>query len=163
MDKSQREPLWRDLDDETLLGYLRQALLGQQPPPAGVIALAKASFGLRHLDAELAALVADSLDDVTGPRVRTVGAPRMVSFESADLTVEVELAPTGTGWRLIGQLDPPEPVRIELRRPTGVSPVSVNADRRGRFALDVAESGPISLLCHRLDRRPVVTTWVNLG
>jgi hypothetical protein len=151
------------MDDEALLGYLRQALLGQRPPPSGVVALAKASFGLRRLDAELAALVADSLDDTTGPRVRTVGAPRIVSFESADLTVEVELAPTGTGWRLIGQLDPPEPARIELRRPTGVSPGSVDADRRGRFALDVAESGPVSLLCHRLDRPPVATTWVLLG
>jgi hypothetical protein len=179
VDEQRPEPIWRELDDATLLLHLRQALRAQEEPPARVVELAKASFGLRHLDAELARLVADSFDEVTGPRVRSVRAPRLVSFEAPGMTVEVELAPTGSGWRLVGQLDPPGPARIEVRAIRGLtggpgstppdqaplagSPGVTEADRLGRFALDVVEAGPVSLLCHRPDERPVVTTWVLLG
>lgn len=164
-----REPNWRELDDATLLIYLRQALRTTEGPPPQVIELAKASFGLRNIDAELATLVADSLDEATGPRVRSLRAPRMLSFEAPGLTVEIELTPTGAGWRLIGQLDPPGPARIRLRgviatSPTGVPGVGeAEADRLGRFALDVGEAGPVSLLCQRQGERPVVTTWLLIG
>lgn len=163
MDDAQRGPVWRDMDDTALLVHLGQALRAHEEPPPSVVALAKASFGLRRLDAELAALVADSFDELTGPRVRSVRAPRMVSFEAQGLTIDVELTPTGSGWRLVGQLDPPGPATIQLRDIADVSGVSADADRYGRFALDVAESGPIGLLCRRPGERPVVTTWVLVG
>jgi hypothetical protein len=163
VDEPQRGSVWRDMDDATLLMHLGQALRGHEQPPAHLVELAKAGFGLRRLDAELAALVADSLDDLTGPRVRSVRAPRMVSFEAPGLTLEVELTPAGAGWRVVGQIDPPGPATVRLRGTTGVSDVTADADRLGRFALDVAEAGPISLLCQRPGERPVVTTWVLLG
>jgi hypothetical protein len=163
VDKPRREPDWRELDDATLLAHLRQALREHESPPPWVVELSKACFALRRLDAELATLVADSLDEATGPRVRAVHAPRMVSFASGDLTVEVGLAPGSEGWRLVGQLDPPDPARIELRRPTGSPGTVVDTDRRGRFTLDVTEPGPVSLLCHRQGRPAVVTTWLQLS
>jgi hypothetical protein len=163
VDGQRRKPVWRELDDATLLAYLRQALREHETPPPRVVELAKASFALHRLDAELAALVADSLDEVTGPRVRSVRAPQLVCFESGDLAVEVELVPGGAGWRLVGQLDPSGSARIELRRPDGSSGAAVDADRRGRFALDVSGPGPISLLCRRPGRPVVVTAWVLLG
>lgn len=169
-DPQRRGPQWQELDDATLLSYLRQALRASEEPPPHVVQLAKASFGLRNLDAELATLVADSLDAATGPRVRSLRAPRMLSFEAPGLTVEVELTPTGSGWRLVGQLDPPGPARILLRGATAASAQTdpsglgaVDADRLGRFALDLVEAGPVSLLCQRQGERPVVTTWLLIG
>jgi hypothetical protein len=138
VDGQRRKPVWRELDDATLLAYLRQALREHETPPPRVVELAKASFALHRLDAELAALVADSLD-------------------------EVELVPGGAGGRRVGQLDPSGSARIELRRPDGSSGAAVDADRRGRFALDVSGPGPISLLCRRPGRPVVVTAWVLLG
>ena len=163
MDKPRREPDWRELDDATLLAHLRQALREHETPPPWVVELSKACFTLRRLDAELATLVSDSLDEATGPRVRAVRAARMVSFASGDLTMEVGLAPGSEGWRLIGQLDPPCPARIELRRPAGSPDAVVDADRLGRFALDVTEPGPVSLLCRRPGLPAVVTTWLQLS
>jgi hypothetical protein len=162
VNEPKRHPVWHELDDATLLGHLRRALHDREPPPARVVALAKASFGLRDLDADLAALVADSSQDAVGPRVRSVRAPRMLSFEAGELAVEVEMAPAAEGWRLVGQLDPPGPARVELRRPTGPH-ITVDADQRGRFTLDVADPGPVSLRCYRTGQPAIVTAWVLLS
>jgi hypothetical protein len=156
-------PVWNDVDDQALLGHLRRALRRHAEPPAAVVDLAKASFGLRRLDAELAALVADSFDTVAGPRVRSLRASRLVSFESAELAVELEASPDGPGWRIIGQLDPPGHARIELWQPNGPTGHAVDADPLGRFALDVPGPGPISLRCHRAGLSDVATAWVLLA
>jgi hypothetical protein len=128
-----------------------------------VTQLAKASFGLRRLDAELASLVDDSVDGVVCRQMRSAPVIRMVRFEASVLTIAVELAPTGSGWRLLGQLDPPWPATVELRRFIGGSVIVTEADRLGRFSLDVSEVGPACLLCRRINKQDVVTSWVLLG
>lgn len=170
MNEQRREPVWSELDDAALLQYLFQSLRHHEHPPRSLVELAKASFGLRHVDAELAALVADSLDEATGPRVRSVRAPRMVSFESRHLAIELEAAPTGSGWRIVGQLEPAGEARIDLLRsvaspaPTVDADRSpVDADRLGRFAVTVTDPGPLSLLCHRPGCPDVATSWILLG
>lgn len=163
MNEQQREPVWSELDDATLLQYLSQTLRHHEQPPRALVELAKAGFGLHRVDAELAALVADSLDGTASPRVRSTRTARMVSFESAHLAVELEAAPTGSGWRIIGQLDPAGEARIELRRAAASTGPVVDADRLGRFAVTVAEPGPLSLLCHRSGHPDVATSWILLG
>ena len=162
MDQQRPGPVWGELDDATLLEYLRQALRHHEQPPAAAVELAKASFGLRRLDAELAALVADSLQATSGPRVRSLRAPRLLSFEAEGLAVEVEAVPAEPGWRIVGQLEPPGVAEVELRRVTGPSVVA-DVDEYGRFALDVAGPGPISLFCRRDGLPDVATAWVLLA
>lgn len=168
-------PHWQDLDDATLLAHLRTALRAHEECPAEVVQVAKASFILHDLDTALAALVADSLTAAAGPRTRSAAAPRLLTFRAEDLDIELELMPTPDGWRMIGQLSPAEPVRIQLRRPPG-NPAAgrppegsdpaadgVDADAYGRFALDAGAAGPVSLIIRRPRRRPLATSWVLLG
>ena len=162
MDEQSRGQAWSQVDDATLLEYLRQSLRHHEQPPQSLVDLAKAGFGLRGLDTELAALVTDSLTDTTAPRVRSAPTARMVSFEATDLAIELEATPAGSGWRLVGQLEPAAPARIRLLRPGGSGESLVDADALGRFALDVAEPGPLSLLCRRPDRPDVATAWILL-
>lgn len=168
-------PHWQDLDDDALLAHLRIALRAHEECPAQVVQVAKASFTLRDPDTALAALVADSLTAVAGPRTRSAGAPRLLTFRAEDLEIELELMPTPDGWRMIGLLSPAEPVRIQLRRPpaapaggrppegSGRGADGVDADAYGRFALDAGAGGPVSLIIRRQRRRPLATSWVLLG
>jgi hypothetical protein len=166
VDEQPPERVWSQLDDATLLEYLRHALGHHEQPPESVVDLAKASLGLRHLDSELATLSADSLTDTAGPRVRAAHTARMVSFESTDLALELESAPTGSSWRIVGQLEPPTRARIHLLRPGRPDAVpaesAVDTDVLGRFALNAAGPGPLSLLCRRPGKPDVVTAWILL-
>src|SRR5687767_810225 len=86
-------------------------------PPETAVELARLSFGLRTIDAELAALTADSRTDrpLESVRAADVGtAPRLLTFEAADLAVELEVSGTGSSRRLLGQLVPAGPATIEV-------------------------------------------------
>jgi hypothetical protein len=136
-----REP---EGEDEKLVAELRYA--GRlDPVPAEAIAAARSSLAWRTIDAELAELAYDSLfDDKAMAGLRTVDAPpRIITFESPALTVEVEAAASGTRRRLIGQLVPPQRARLDVRHAGGV--ISVDADELGRFAVSDLPPGPVSL------------------
>lgn len=131
-------------EDEKVLATLRDA--GRlDPVPTDAVAAARSSLAWRTLDAELAELAYDSLfEDAAMSGLRSVEAPpRMITFESPALTVEVEAAPSGTGRRLIGQLVPPQRGHLEVRHAAGV--VTVEADELGRFSVDDLQPGPVSL------------------
>lgn len=133
-------------EDETLMGELR-ALAGRADPvPAESVAAARAAFAWRTLDAELAQLAYDSLlDDRPLAGVRGVATPRLLTFEAARLTLEVEAVGEGPERRLLGQLVPPQPGRVEVRHRGGF--VTTEADEVGRFAFEGVLSGPVSLRC----------------
>jgi hypothetical protein len=163
-DRSGAEPSRWDSDDELMarLGVLFRKYDG---PPGTAVELARLSLGLRTLDAELAALTADSRTDrpLEGVRAADVGtAPRLLTFEAADLAVELEVSGTGGSRRLLGQLVPAGPATIEVRQPSGAAASPVDADDRGRFALDGVAPGPVSLVCHRAGRRAVATAWTTV-
>jgi hypothetical protein len=149
-------------DDDRLLEELRRLFEDTDPVPDQVTRLAKASYGWRTLDAELAALTHDSLVDQAPVAMRGGAPPRLVTFDAADLRVEVELEAGGPGARggrrLLGQLVPPQPARIEVRDGRG-GRRTVEADEAGRFAIDQLPAGPLSLRCHRPGRPPVATEW----
>jgi hypothetical protein len=125
--------------------------------------LAKASYGLRAVDAELATLTSDSRLSA-GSGMRTAAAPRLAVFDAAGLSVEIEIEPAGRpgSWRLVGQLAPAGPARIGIRRHDGA--VSwADADDRGRFSADQLPGGLLSLRCERPGRPAIATEWIALG
>ncbi len=79
-------------DDDDLLAALRDAAARVDPPPDAVVAAARAALSTRRLDEELAALVADS--DLVGAGVLRGdedGEPRLLSFESGDVTLDLQV------------------------------------------------------------------------
>ncbi len=160
-----------DLDDERLLAALREVIGRDDPPPAWSAELAKGIFGFREPEAELAALVSDSergaAQGLQGPRglrpvLRSAGPSRLAVFEAASLGVEVEIEPGARAgsWRLTGQLIPATPARILLRRAPGEPSGQVDADSRGRFAVEHLPGGPLSLLCRPAAGSAAVTEWI---
>jgi hypothetical protein len=152
-----------DLQDERLLEELRRAAGRHDPPPASVTEAAQASLTWRSIDAELAALAFDSAVDQPESTVRSGGGPRQLAFDAPGLSIEVEVSPDGTRRRMLGQLTPPGPARIEVRHPGGVT--TVDTDAFGRFRADAISAGPVSLRCSPTTPPSAprfVTEWVPL-
>jgi hypothetical protein len=150
-------------DDDALLARLAATLRGAQDPPADVAELARLSFGLRDLDAQLAELVADSAVDVpVGVRSAT-GAARLLTFAGEQAEVELQVTSAGDGWAVLGQVVPPGPalVRAEPAAP-GVAAVAADADDLGRFALDLSAGGPWRFVGTRDGSTLLATDWVLL-
>jgi hypothetical protein len=162
-DNSQQNPA---LTDETLMNRLADMLSEENAPPPLVMELARQSFALRAIDAELAALTADS--DVVGTasavrRAHQANAPRLLTFNGSGLVIELEISGAGTERRAFGELTPPGSVTIEVRQPDSPAPRFVDADDDGRFVIESLLSGPLSLICHRLGHSPVTTEWTSVS
>ena len=148
--------------DAELLDALAGVAARADPPPADVLAAARAALALRTLDAELVALVRDSAAD--GSQLAGVRGPagsRLLSFgldpASEDLHVEMEVAPQADGRRLVGQVRAGgEDAVVELE--TAFGRRTLATDRLGRFAEEVP-AGPLRLRL-RLQSRLLVTEWV---
>ena len=154
----------RGLDDEELLGALRMLFSQRDSPPGWAVELAKGSYDLRAIDAELADLTSDSGLGKT-PRLRAGGGPRLVVFEAAACTIEIEIEPGSRPgrWQLVGQLSPAGPARILLRRVPPAAPAWVDADELGRFTADDLAAGPLSLTCVREGQQATATAWISIG
>ncbi|GIJ24810.1 hypothetical protein [Micromonospora lutea] len=158
--------------DDPLLAPLGDLIRAADAPPAAAAELAKQSFGLRQVDTELAALVADSAVDVVGTAVRAgkeATAPRLLTFEVAGPTetdepqaVEVEVSPSGRYRRLLGQLQPPAAARVEVRQAAGDAVRQVDADDQGRFVVEAVGVGLMRLTWQRPGRNAITTAWVRL-
>lgn len=150
-----------DEADERLLGALRTVVGAADPVPTEVVEAAKASLTWRSIDAELAELAYDSLlDDGLLVGTRSESAPRSLTFEAAEVTVEVEVVDMGARRRLLGQLVPPRPADIQVRHSGGL--IRVGADEVGRFTAAGVAPGPVSLRCRvaGAEAAPVETPWV---
>jgi hypothetical protein len=148
--------------DAALLAELGGAAARVDPVPADLVAAARGVLTWRTVDEELAELTFDSLEDgLVGVRSAvTTAAPRQLSFEAGAAAVEVELA----DGRLIGQLVPPGPARVELHH--GADVVATRADDLGRFSFDVGvfalpDAGSPAPCRLRVDGEAfrLVTTW----
>ena len=145
---------------EPLLAELRNMIDRVDPLPPDVLAAAKASFVWRTIDAELAELAADSLDDgLVG--VRANGAARLLTFEAPGVEVEVEVADVGQTRRLTGQLVPPSAASITLQRADGTQ--ETTADDMGRFTFEGVPAATVRLeILQPGASHPVVTSWVAI-
>lgn len=151
-------------DDSELEQELRRVAARLDPVPPEVVQAAVDAFSWRDIDAELAELVFDSLLDADqATLVRGSSGPRLVSFKTPELTVDVEVTTTGSGRDVMGQLTPPQPAAVEIRHSAGI--VSTDADELGRFRSQSLPGGPVSLRLRPADRgsRPaVVTDWLAI-
>jgi hypothetical protein len=127
--------------DDELMAELRAVLSRSEPVPDSVRALSRSLLSWRDPDAELAELAADSRQPEQLLRGDT---DVLLHFRAGAVEITVQLSPTGDGrHRLVGQVEPPAPGTVEIRRPAGRTPVAV--DERGRFAAGGLPSGPLSL------------------
>ncbi|MFF8175742.1 hypothetical protein [Streptomyces chartreusis] len=141
-------------DIELLEEELRQAASILDPVPAQLCQLAVEAFALHDLDARIAELTFDSVEDAIPVRGAT-DVPRMLTFRAGEVTVDVEVTAQG----LMGQVLPPQQARIEvLGGPQTATPVE--ADAMGRFASDAPPSGPFALRL-RTGGEVVVTEWLR--
>jgi hypothetical protein len=149
-------------DDNVLMTRLQSMFSAYDAPPAPVIDLAQRLFSLRSLDAELATLVADSAVDGLAVAVRG-GEARLLTFETAELAIELEVSGTGRTRRVVGQLVPGGPAMLEARQPSFPDARLVEADERGRFEFDGLAPEPVSLTWRRPGSRAVTTQWIGLA
>lgn len=145
-----------DPEQAALLAELRSLAGRVDPVPPEVLAAARSALAWRTMDAELAALVADSSVDLELAGVRSGTAPTLLTFDAPGLTLEVEILEVPGRRRLLGQLVPPGPGGIEVRHRGGT--VKVRADEVGRFSADDVMPGPVSLRCGA-GERVVDTDW----
>ncbi len=152
-------------DDDLLLEELRRVFAAIDPIPEPVQIAARAAIEWRTIDAELAALVSDSIVDEPVLAVRGTAEPRMLTFEAPDLTIELEAELAGDDTlRLVGQIVPPQAAHIAVHH--GEELLATQADDRGRFVAGGVQAGPVSLRC-RLggetgEGRLVETAWLSI-
>ncbi|MDQ7909299.1 hypothetical protein RB614_32740 [Phytohabitans sp. ZYX-F-186] len=150
-------------DDDALMAELRRIAAEVDPVPPGVLEAARAAIATRHLDHELAELVADSADAGSGLLFEAVRGPgaaesRLLTFDGGGVQVDVDLEPAGSGLRLIGQFTGPV-TECGVERGDGGS-VEVDVDELGRFVADGVPPGPIRLRYRSEIGQLVRTAWL---
>ena len=148
-------------DDDQLLGALAEALESERNVPAEFIAMGKAAFAWRDIDAELATLSYDSVLDGTELELAGVRSEpanlRYLTFTSRELTLEIEV----TDDAILGQLVPPGPGRMEVRTADGTV-VTAAIDQGGGFTIRPVPRGSFRLYCDAASRASVLTNWLML-
>jgi len=147
-------------DGERLASELRELFAQRDPVPPLVTQAAKAAFGWRRLDAELAEVLADSALDSRVPALaRGAHATlRSMSFSAGRLTIDIEIHGDGTERMALGQLSPPRRARIELQSADQAAPAMTESDDLGRFRVKLPVAGSIRL---RIERDPDEANWVE--
>ncbi len=150
-------------DDNELEQEFRRLAARLDPVPPEFVQAASDAFSWRDIDAELAQLVSDSLLDA-GPGTLVRGTPgrRLVSFQTPELTIDVEVTSTGSGREVTGQITPPQRATVEIRHPAGV--VTTGADEMGCFRWASLQPGPMSLRLSpaRGPQPAIVTDWLSI-
>jgi hypothetical protein len=151
-------------DDQEMEEEIRSLAARFDPVPPELVQAATDAFSFRDLDAELAELVFDSLLDADqGTLVRSSPDRRLVSFRTAELTIDIEVTSAGPQRQVMGQIVPPRPATVEIRHRDGVS--TIDADELGRFSSGSLRAGPLSLRLRQAAGQPrpvVVTDWVSI-
>lgn len=159
------EPGVADRRDDAVLGALRRIASAVDGPPSTVIDAARAAFLTRDLDAEIAALTADSraAEESAYEPARAEEAAQgqwLLSFEGGGLHIDLEIDDERGRIRLLGQLSGP-PVSECLLYADG-GPLRLELDGLGRFIADGLTHGSVQLRCVLADGRRITTTWVRV-
>lgn len=146
--------------DDVLLSRLRAVVERVDPVPDLVRTAARAAFGLRRIDDELAELVRDSADDGSDLlAVRGEGDVRLISFETGPVTVELQVTDRNGNRDLVAQVTGASVVRAEVETP------AQRYDTALQDSVATVEGVAAGLLrLHLLTRegRGLVTAWVRV-
>lgn len=145
-------------EDDQLLARLRLGLALSDVAPSDVTAFAKAAFSWRDIDAELAELDFDSIDEDIPSGVRSSATARMISFQAGQWMLDVEYDEAAS--RLMGHISPEAGYTIELH--TSGAFFTAESDERGRFEAGGVASGPLSMVLRFADGQVIKTQWVVL-
>lgn len=168
-DPQAARPSAQERADAELLAHLRAVAGRLDPVPADAVLAARSMLAHLRLDAALAELTYDSLEDraPVGVRAGTAGV-RLLTFDAGTVQIELEIVAEGERRRLVGQCLPPAEVVLTVHRLEHPGSRSARAvwsetttDELGRFTVDVP-TGPVSLRCvWTRDDRTVETAWVS--
>lgn len=150
-------------DDDALLRELAEVMNRLDPVPDHLLGAARAAFGLRRLDAELAQLAYDSEEHEPELAVRSDAGPRLLTFETADLRVELQVEEQPGAHRLIGRLEPSGPGHVEVEDRDGRTRARAEVDDAGRFSVGRVPGGAVRLTCHRAGTPSTTTEWTVLA
>jgi hypothetical protein len=145
--------------DVTLLARLARLADEIDPVPTLAYELGRAAYELRHVDAALAELVADSaVDPQPLAGVRGELAVRLLSFEAAELDVDLQVVADAGRRSLLGQImGVVGDVRVETAE--GITPAEV--DPQGRFQVVDLPAGRMRLQVDCAGAT-CVTSWVTI-
>jgi hypothetical protein len=150
------------------LDNLRRIVRDVDPVPDEVFAAARAAIITRELDAELAALVADSAameDELRFDPVRTASTEatetRLLSFDGGGVRVELEVSGQADQLMVVGQVIGAADRGCVLEQADG-RVHDVELDSLGRFLITGVTSGPARLRCRSASGGRVSTHWVWL-
>lgn len=132
------------------------APLGPGVPPPKVVASARAAFRSRDVEALLAQLVTDSLDD---PEAEP--SPREITFLGGGLQIAVSVvgAP-GQEYDVLIRLTPEDADSVEVQS-HGQMPARAQCLRAGQWAASPVSPGPARVtVAHR--GRTIRTAWTRL-
>jgi len=154
--------------DNADLDNLRRIVGDVDPVPDEVFAAARAAIITRELDAELAALVADSAameDELRFDPVRTASTEaadtRLLSFDGGGVQVELEVSGQADQLMVVGQVIGAADRGCVLEQADG-RVHEVELDSLGRFLITGVTSGPARLRCRSASGGRVSTHWVWL-
>ncbi len=146
-------------DDDQLLALLKGSLQVQRDVPAEFTVAARNAYAWRNIDAELAQLTYDSMQDrAPAPSVRSETASiRALTFTSDHLTIEMEV----NGDSLLCQLVPADEATIKLQTHAGII-ASIEVDEVGCFSIHPIPASAFRLRCGTTAGATVVTGWITL-
>ncbi|WP_111764963.1 hypothetical protein [Nakamurella deserti] len=149
------------LDD--LMDRLRVLAHHDAPPPL-VDALARAAFETRELDAELAVLTGDSdVDRLALVRSTGTVAPRMLSFETDTVGIEVQIDRAADGVEVRGLITGIDPGRGDavLEVDTGTSRTRLAVDPHGWFHATGLPAGLLRVRLTDPTTGRTTTPWIS--
>lgn len=149
----------QDDEDDLLMEQLRRIAAEIDPPPEHVVAAARAALSTRRLDEELAELVMDSELVETG-YVRSGPTPvRLLSFESAAVSVELQVEETAAGRSVRGLV---AGAAGEVVLETLHERRTALLDEDGWFTIDGAPAGNARFRLRTTAGAAVMSSWVSL-
>jgi hypothetical protein len=131
---------------EDLGEAVSRMFVAADPVPARLLAAASVGLAWRDADAALAALLLDSAVAGTAAGVRADpddGQPRLLSFDSGDTVIDVEVIVDGPRVRLVGQVSRPVVAPVQVRHAGGEW--SGTTDHLGRFTVPDLPVGPLRI------------------
>jgi hypothetical protein len=147
-----------DPSDDALMDELQEALTAVRSVPPRVVEAARAAYAWRSIDVELELLTLSydsSLAETTLVRSQAAG-PRMLVFDSENVTLELEVSTDV----LMGQVVPAHAGRVILENPHGTVH-ETEADDEGFFLLGRPAACPVRLTW-LTDRSRVRTEWLPI-
>lgn len=129
------------------------------PVPELVYEFGRAAFDLRRLDSELAELVRDSAAE-TEPLAGVRGElnVRLLSFEAADVCIDLQVVPQAGRRSLLGQV---AGVVVQVRVESADAVIPVAVDPHGRFQVEDLPAGRLRLQVD-VGGSVYVTSWVTI-